>query len=63
MTVKTVGLDLAKDGVQVHGHTENGRVIFNKAINRAKLLSFFEMLPPRKVGQRVGCSATYMAIG
>lgn len=37
MTVKTVGLDLAKDGVQVHGHTENGRVIFNNAIDRAKL--------------------------
>ncbi|MFK7881841.1 hypothetical protein [Roseobacter sp.] len=46
MTVKTVGLDLAKDVFQVHGILENGRVIFNKAIKRAKLLSFFESLPP-----------------
>ena len=46
MTVKTVGLDLAKDVFQVHGISENGRVIFNKAIKRAKLLSFFEKLPP-----------------
>ncbi len=36
MTVKTVGLDLAKDVFQVHGISENGRVIFNKAIKRAK---------------------------
>ena len=40
MTVKTVGLDLAKDVFQVHGISENGRVIFNKAIKRAKLLAF-----------------------
>jgi len=49
MTVKTVGLDLAKDVFQVHGISENGRVIFNKAIKRAKLLAFFETLPPCRV--------------
>ena len=46
MTVKTVGLDLAKDVFQVHGISENGRVIFNKPIKRAKLLAFFKTLPP-----------------
>jgi len=50
MTVKTVGLDLAKDVFQVHGISENGRVIFNKAIKRAKLLAFFEALPPCRIG-------------
>jgi transposase len=40
MTVKTVGLDLAKDIFQVHDISENGRVIFNKAIKRANLLAF-----------------------
>ena len=40
MTVKTVGFDLAKDVFQVHGISENGRVIFNKPIKRAKLLAF-----------------------
>ena len=34
MTVKTVGLDLAKDVFQVHGISENGRVIFNNFIER-----------------------------
>lgn len=50
ITVKTVGLDLAKDvfvasgtfSIQFHGISENGRVIFNKAIKRAMLLTFFE---------------------
>lgn len=50
MTVKTVGLDLAKDVFQVHGISENGRVIFNRAIKRAKLRAFFETLPPFCVG-------------
>jgi transposase len=49
MTVKTVGLDLAKDVFQVHGISENGRVIFNRAIKRAKLLAFFETLPDRQI--------------
>ena len=50
MTVKTVSLDLARNVIQVHGISENGRVIFNKVIKRAKLLSFFENLPPCWVG-------------
>ena len=50
MTVKTIGLDLAKDIFQVHGISENGRIIFNKPIKRAKLLAFFEGLPPCVVG-------------
>lgn len=45
MTVKTVGSDLAREVFQVHGISENGRVIFNKAIKRAKLLTLFETLP------------------
>ncbi|MEO0525415.1 MAG: IS110 family transposase, partial [Pseudomonadota bacterium] len=40
MTVKTVGLDLAKDVFQVHCVSATGRKIINKKIKRAKLLSF-----------------------
>ncbi|MCZ0812348.1 IS110 family transposase [Roseovarius sp. EGI FJ00037] len=58
MTVKTVGLDLAKDVFQVHGISENGRVIFNKAIKRAKLLAFFETLPPCRVGMEA-CGSSH----
>ncbi|WP_068316193.1 hypothetical protein [Aliiruegeria sabulilitoris] len=40
MTVKTVGLDLAKDVFQVHCVSATGRKIINKKIKRAKLLVF-----------------------
>ncbi|WP_319547155.1 hypothetical protein [Ruegeria conchae] len=33
MILQTVGRDLAKGVFQVHGISENGQVIFNKAIN------------------------------
>ncbi|MBL3563302.1 IS110 family transposase [Rhodovulum sulfidophilum] len=57
MTVNTVGLDLAKDVFQVHGISANGRVIFNKTVKRAKLLQFFEALPPCVVGMEACGSA------
>ena len=41
MTVKTIGLDLAKNVFQVHGISETGRKIFNRKIKRAKLQSYF----------------------
>lgn len=59
MTVKTIGLDLAKDVFQVHGISGNGRVIFNKAIKRKKLLGFFEALPPCVIGMEACGSAHY----
>jgi len=57
MTVKTVGLDLAKDVFQVHGISATGRKIFNKKIKRAKLLAFFETLPRCVVGMEACGSA------
>ncbi|MGB5559112.1 MAG: IS110 family transposase [Paracoccaceae bacterium] len=57
MTVKTVGLDLAKDVFQVHGISATGRRIFNKKIKRAKLLAFFEALPRCVVGMEACGSA------
>ena len=57
MTIKTIGLDLAKDVFQVHGISQNGNMIFNKAIKRAKFLAFFETLPPCTVGMEACGSA------
>jgi len=57
MTVRTVGLDLAKNVFQVHGISETGRKIFNRKIKRAKLLAFFESLPPCMVGMEACGSA------
>jgi transposase len=57
MTVRIVGLDLAKDVFQVHGISETGRKIFNKKIKRAKLLAFFGALPRCVVGMEACGSA------
>lgn len=57
MTVKTVGLDLAKDVFQVHCVSATGRKILNKKIKRAKLLAFFEALPRCVVGMEACGSA------
>lgn len=57
MTVKTVGLDLAKDVFQVHCVSATGRQIINKKIKRAKLLAFFENLPRCVVGMEACGSA------
>ena len=63
MTVKTIGLDLAKDVFQVHGISANGRVIFNKTVKRAKLLQLFEALPPCVVGMEACGSASMQVVG
>lgn len=58
MTVKTVGLDLAKDVFQVHCVSATGRKIINKKIKRAKLLAFFETLPRCVVGMEA-CGSSH----
>ncbi|MBQ4823196.1 transposase [Leisingera sp. HS039] len=59
MAVRTVGLDLAKEVIQVHGISESGRAIFSKAIKRAKLLNFFETLPPCLVAMVAYATSPY----
>ena len=44
--------------LKLHGISESGRVIFNKAIKRAKLLAFFETLPPCTVGMEA-CGSSH----
>ena len=48
---------MAKEVFQVHGISESGRAIFNRAIKRAKLLAFFETLLPCTVGMEACGSA------
>ncbi|MEO0762563.1 MAG: IS110 family transposase, partial [Pseudomonadota bacterium] len=57
MHVATIGLDLAKDVFQVHGVSETGKVIFNRAIKRRHLLTFFQRTPPCVVGMEACGSA------
>ncbi len=48
--VTTVGLDIAKSVFQVHGIDAVGTVLVRRRLSRARVLEFFEKLPPCLVG-------------
>lgn len=58
MEVSTIGLDLAKNVLQVHGVSDDGEVVFNRRLRRAQVLAFFEALPPCLVGIEA-CGASH----
>lgn len=58
MQVTTIGLDLAKNIFHAHGVTANGKVVFNRALRRGRVLAFFEKLEPCLVGMEA-CSTSH----
>ncbi len=48
--VQVIGLDIAKSVFQLHGVDASGAVVLQKRLTRARLLPFFERLPPCLVG-------------
>lgn len=50
MQISRVGLDLAKQVIQVHAVDRCGRVVVRKSLRRAAVLGFFGELPPCEVG-------------
>ncbi len=48
--VRVVGLDIAKSVFQVHGVDDAGATVLQKRLTRARLLPFFEKLPPCLIG-------------
>ena len=61
MQVTTIGIDLAKNVFQVHGVDANGKVVFNRPLQRSRVLSFFAKLPPCLIGMEACASAHYWA--
>lgn len=59
--VITIGLDIAKHVVQVHGVDEAGTVAIRRKLRRAELLQFFEGLNSCLVGMEVCATAHYWA--
>ena len=57
MKITTVGIDLAKNVLQVHGVTERGKKAFNKQLRPKQVLSFFTQLPPCLIGLEACSSA------
>ena len=48
--VRVIGLDIAKSVFQLHGVDDAGAIVLQKRLTRARLLPFFEKLPPCLVG-------------
>lgn len=48
--VRVIGLDIAKSVFQLHGVDDAGASVLQKRLTRARLLPFFEKLPPCLVG-------------
>ncbi|WP_395754982.1 hypothetical protein [Edwardsiella ictaluri] len=61
MSIKTIGIDLAKEVFQIHGTDEHGKRLFNKQLKRAKMLSFFANIPPCLIGMEACASAHFWA--
>ena len=61
MEIKAIGLDLAKNVLQVHGVDERGKTVLKKALKRAQVLPLFANVPPCLIGMEACGSAHYWA--
>ena len=58
-TITTIGLDIAKTVFQVHGVDAEGKVIVRRQLKRRYVLTFFQKLPPCRVGIEACASSHY----
>ena len=59
--ITTIGLDIAKSVFQVHGIDAQGEVVMRQQLRRARVLPFFQKLPPCLVGVEACASSHYWA--
>ena len=50
MKTATIGLDVAKNVLQIHGVDERGQVVVSKQLKRGKVMEYFANLEPCLVG-------------
>ena len=58
-TITTIGLDLAKKVLHVHGADAADNVVVARRLRRKEVLAFFAKLPPCLVGMEACGSAHY----
>ena len=58
MKITTVGLDLAKNVIQVHGVDERGKTVLKRQLKRDQVASFFANMPACLVGMEA-CGSTH----
>lgn len=57
MKITTVGIDLAKNVIQVHGVDKRGKTVVKKQLKREQVSRFFAQLPPCLIGMEACGSA------
>ena len=57
MKVTTIGIDLAKNVIQVHGVDQREKVVLRRQLRRSQVMDFFVQLPPCLVGMEACGSA------
>ena len=58
MNITTVGIDLAKNVIVMHGVDEHGKTVLKKALKRADVAPFFANLEPCLIGIEA-CGGTH----
>ncbi len=61
MKTTTVGIDLAKNVMQVHGVDERSKTVLKKQLKRNQVVAFFANLAPCRIGMEACGSAHYWA--
>jgi transposase len=61
MHVSTIGIDLAKNVLQVHGVDSQGKVVLTRQLRRKQVLEFFGKLPPCLIGMEACGTAHHWA--
>lgn len=61
MKITTIGLDLAKTVIQVHGVNEHGKIGLKKTLRRDQVLPYFANMAPCLIGMEACGSAHYWA--
>ena len=59
MNIKRIGIDLAKQVFQVHGVDGQEKAVLRQKLARAKMLTYFQKLPPCLIGMEACSSAHY----
>jgi transposase len=57
MKIATVGLDLAKNVLQLHGVDADGRVVVQRRLRRSEVIKAFKGAPPWLVGMEACAGA------
>lgn len=61
MKITTIGIDLAKNVLQIHGANKRGKKVFNKQLRSKQVLAYFAQLPPCLIGLEACGSAHHWA--